>query len=108
PGLGMPVLGVLGLENEAMGWGTQGDDVEPFLPPGAQFVPLEDAGHFVHVEQPDKVASLVLDFLGAAPADGAAWGPIGTGTPQPGLALPDADQTAERSRVRELTRGRAQ
>ena len=29
PGLAMPVLGVLGLQSEPMGWGTQIDDVEP-------------------------------------------------------------------------------
>ena len=40
PGLAMPVLGVLGLQNEAMGWGTQSDDVEPYLPPAARFVAL--------------------------------------------------------------------
>jgi pimeloyl-ACP methyl ester carboxylesterase len=26
---------------------------------------LEDTGHFVHIEQPRRVADLVLDFLGA-------------------------------------------
>jgi pimeloyl-ACP methyl ester carboxylesterase len=72
PGLAMPVLGVLGLENETMGWGTQPDDVTPWLPPGARFVPLEGVGHFVHVEAPDVVASLTLEFLGAPPSTPAA------------------------------------
>ncbi len=63
PGLAMPVLGVLGLEPEAMGWGTQAEDVLPWLPPGAHFVPLEGVGHFVHIEQPQQIAALVLDFL---------------------------------------------
>ena len=71
PGLAMPVLGVLGLENETMGWGTQPDDVTPWLPPGARFVPLEGIGHFVHVEQPELVSSLVLEFLGDPPGDAA-------------------------------------
>jgi pimeloyl-ACP methyl ester carboxylesterase len=66
--LAVPVLGVLGLESEDMGWGTQPDDVEPFLPPGAEFVPIEGVGHFVHIEQPELVAALVLDFLGPPPA----------------------------------------
>jgi pimeloyl-ACP methyl ester carboxylesterase len=67
PGLAMPVLGVLGLENEEMGWGTGPEDVLHYLPPGGRFVPLPGVGHFVHVEQPDLVASLVLEFLGPPP-----------------------------------------
>ena len=63
PGIGVPFLGVLGLEVEAMGWGTTPDDVLPYLPPGARFVPLEGVGHFVHIEQPRLVADLVLDLL---------------------------------------------
>jgi pimeloyl-ACP methyl ester carboxylesterase len=62
PGLGMPFLGILGTEMEEMGWGVKPSDVEPFLPPGAEFHSL-DTGHFVHIEQPDAVAALVLDFL---------------------------------------------
>jgi pimeloyl-ACP methyl ester carboxylesterase len=63
PGIGVPVLGVLGLELEQMGWGTTPEDVYPHLPPGAEFHPLEGVGHFVHVEQPALIAELVLDFL---------------------------------------------
>jgi len=63
PGIGVPVLGVLGLELEMMGWGTQPEDVYPNLPPGAEFHPLEGVGHFVHIEQPRRIADLVLDFL---------------------------------------------
>ena len=37
PGLGMPFLGVLGLDVEEMSWGTRPEDVLPFLPPGARF-----------------------------------------------------------------------
>ncbi len=64
PGLAVPVLGVLGLEVEVMGWGTRPEDVERYLPPGARFVALEGVGHFVHIEQPRVVADLVLEFLG--------------------------------------------
>ena len=64
PGLAMPMLGMLGLEPEVMGWPTQAADVEPYLPPGARLVPLEGVGHFLHVEQPRLVADLVLEFLG--------------------------------------------
>ncbi len=63
PGIGVPFLGVLGLEPEVMGWGTQPDDVVPYLPPGAEFVALDGVGHFVHIEQPEVVADLVLEFL---------------------------------------------
>jgi pimeloyl-ACP methyl ester carboxylesterase len=64
PGLSVPFLGVLGLEKEAMGWGTRPSDVTPYLPRGARFEPLEGVGHFVHIEQPRLIADLVLDFLG--------------------------------------------
>jgi len=64
PGLSVPFLGVLGLEKEAMGWGTRPSDVTPYLPRGARFEALDGVGHFVHIEQPALVADLVLDFLG--------------------------------------------
>jgi len=64
PGLSMPLLAVIGLQPEAMGWTTQPDDLLPNLPPGARLEVFEDAGHFVHIEQPARVAELVLDFLG--------------------------------------------
>jgi pimeloyl-ACP methyl ester carboxylesterase len=63
PGLGVPFLGVLGLELEEMGWGTRPEDIEPWLPPGARFHPLEGVGHFVHIERPREMADLVLEFL---------------------------------------------
>ena len=63
PGIGVPFLGVLGLAPEEMGWGSQPEDVRPYLPPGAEFRALEDVGHFVHIERPEEVADLVLDFL---------------------------------------------
>ncbi|MEY2455227.1 MAG: hypothetical protein QOK06_321 [Acidimicrobiaceae bacterium] len=89
PGLGMPVLGILGLIGEEMGWGTQLEDVEPWLPPGAEFVTLEDAGHFVHIEHPQRVAGLVTDFLGDPPeAEGAVVGARVAGTRLPQHVVP--------------------
>lgn len=62
PGLGMPFLGILGMEMEEMGWGVKPADVQPYLPPGAEFHAMP-TGHFVHIEQPQAVADLVIDFL---------------------------------------------
>ncbi len=62
--LGMPVLGVLGLEEEPMSWGTRPEDVVQYLPAAGRLEVFDDGGHFVHIEQPERVAELVLDFLG--------------------------------------------
>lgn len=64
PGLAMPFLGVLAGQEEPMGWGTRPDQIRPFIPKGGRFEVLEDTGHFVHIEQPDVIERLVLDFLG--------------------------------------------
>jgi pimeloyl-ACP methyl ester carboxylesterase len=101
PGLAMPVLGILGLEAEVMGWGTQPDDVLAWAPSGARLVPLKGVGHFVHIEQPDLVAALVLDFLGdppAAPEGGWAPGAVAATSasrrrPVAGLARADGATT---------------
>jgi pimeloyl-ACP methyl ester carboxylesterase len=74
PGIGVPFLGVLGLEIEMMAWGTEPQDVIPNLPPGGEFQPVEGVGHFVHIEQPRLIADLVLDFL-----DRRGGAPTGTG-----------------------------
>jgi pimeloyl-ACP methyl ester carboxylesterase len=63
PGLPMPFLGVLGREQEEMGWGTVPEQVQPYFPVGGRCETLEGVGHFVHIEQPDLVASMVLEFL---------------------------------------------
>ncbi|MGN6695407.1 MAG: alpha/beta fold hydrolase, partial [Aquihabitans sp.] len=63
PSLGMPVLCVLGLDIEVMGWGTLPEDVIPNLPAGARFVPLDGVGHFVHIEKPAVVAELTLELI---------------------------------------------
>jgi pimeloyl-ACP methyl ester carboxylesterase len=62
--LAMPVLGILGLQDEPMSWGTLPEDVLPYLPAGGRLESLDDVGHFAHIEQPVKVAELVLGFLG--------------------------------------------
>ncbi|MFT4616628.1 MAG: pimeloyl-ACP methyl ester carboxylesterase [Minisyncoccia bacterium] len=64
PGLPMPFLGILGSEMEEMGWGTPPKKVLPYMPLQGRCEVLEGVGHFVHVEQPQLVADLVLDFFG--------------------------------------------
>jgi pimeloyl-ACP methyl ester carboxylesterase len=61
--LPVPLLGILATESEPMGWDTRAAEVKPFLPPGAHVLDLPGVGHFVHIEQPQRVAELVLDFL---------------------------------------------
>jgi pimeloyl-ACP methyl ester carboxylesterase len=65
PGLPMPFLGILGAEMEEMGWGTPPDKVLPYVPPSGRLEVLTGVGHFVHIERPEQVAAMVLDFLGA-------------------------------------------
>lgn len=80
PGLPMPFLGILGREQEEMGWGTLPHHVFPYLPPGGRCEVLDDVGHFVHIEQPDLVAGMVLEFLGSpAGSVRATTGVGGTG-----------------------------
>jgi pimeloyl-ACP methyl ester carboxylesterase len=69
--LKMPVLAVLAGQPEPMGWGTQASDIEPHLPPGGRVEELHDVGHFVHIEHPERIAAMVLEFLGA-PGGGAS------------------------------------
>ena len=65
PGLPMPFLGILGREMEEMGWGTPPEKVLPYLPLGGRCEILDGVGHFVHIERPDLVSAIVLDFIGA-------------------------------------------
>ena len=63
PGLGMPFLGMLAGQQEPMGWGTLPHQIQPMVPAGGRLEVMHDLGHFVHIEQPELVAGMVLDFL---------------------------------------------
>jgi len=63
-----PLLGILASEAEPMGWDTRAEDLRPYLPPGARVVELPGVGHFVHIEEPRRVAELVLAFLAELPS----------------------------------------
>jgi pimeloyl-ACP methyl ester carboxylesterase len=47
-----------------MGWGTEPEKVLRYLPPGGRCEILDHVGHFVHIEDPELVATLVLDHVG--------------------------------------------
>ncbi len=61
--LRVPMLALLGAIAEPMGWGTDPEAVRPYLPEGALLEVVPDTGHFVHIEQPDRTARRVLEFL---------------------------------------------
>ena len=63
PGFPIPLLAILGTENEPMAWGVRREDIAPFLPPSARCEVMRDTGHFIHIEHPYETAALVLDFL---------------------------------------------
>jgi pimeloyl-ACP methyl ester carboxylesterase len=61
--LPIPFLGLLGTIDEPMGWGARARDILPWIPAGGRLEVLEDVGHFIHIEAPEKVATMVLEFL---------------------------------------------
>jgi pimeloyl-ACP methyl ester carboxylesterase len=65
PGFPVPLLALLGTEDEPMGWGVKREALEPYLPKRARLHVMEGAGHFIHIERPRDTADLVIDFLRA-------------------------------------------
>jgi pimeloyl-ACP methyl ester carboxylesterase len=61
--LPIPFLGLLGTIDEPMGWGARARDILPWIPAGGRLEVLEDIGHFIHIEAPEKVSTMVLEFL---------------------------------------------
>jgi len=89
PGLPMPFLGLLGLEQEPMGWGTTPDGARPWLPRHGLLETFEGVGHFVHIEQPGAVADLILSFVGPPPERPSRTPPHASGSvPSPAPAAP--------------------
>ena len=62
--LRVPMLALIGSEPD-----TWGPLPEPLLASRLSYVPelergvVQDAGHFMHIEQPERTARLVLDYL---------------------------------------------
>jgi pimeloyl-ACP methyl ester carboxylesterase len=62
-GIGVPFYGMLVEIPEKMGWGTEAHEIERFIPDDGRLDTLEGVGHFAHIEQPQEVATQVIDFL---------------------------------------------
>jgi pimeloyl-ACP methyl ester carboxylesterase len=61
--LTIPFLGILGTVDEPMGWGARARDLAPWIPAGGRLEVMEDIGHFIHIEEPERVSKMVLEFL---------------------------------------------
>ena len=61
--LGMPFLGLIGTIDEPMGWGTRPRDLVPWIPRNGRLEAIHDVGHFVHIEKPNEVSTMILEFL---------------------------------------------
>jgi len=64
-GLGVPFLGLLGDQEEPMGWGATPEEIRPWQPVGGVIEQYEGVGHFLHIERPREMAERIMDFLGA-------------------------------------------
>ena len=62
----VPLLYLHGTDDGCIGIDTL-EARRPFFPPSMRVVVLEGVGHFVHLERPEEVARLVLDFLADHP-----------------------------------------
>jgi pimeloyl-ACP methyl ester carboxylesterase len=62
-GFPVPLLALLGTEDEPMGWGVKPADLESRLPAHGRLVVVPDVGHFIHIERPHDTVAHVLGFL---------------------------------------------
>ncbi|MDH5672304.1 MAG: alpha/beta hydrolase [Myxococcales bacterium] len=67
PGLPVPMLAIFCTVQEPMGWGVDPADIEPYMPPDSRIEVMEDTGHFIHIERPERTAELCLEFLREGP-----------------------------------------
>jgi pimeloyl-ACP methyl ester carboxylesterase len=67
PTLRVPMLGLVSRIVEPMGWGSNAEELRPYLAPSTVVEDLADLGHFVHIEAPQRIARRVLDYLGSGP-----------------------------------------
>lgn len=65
-GLAMPFLGILVGQREEMGWQTMPRHIEPWLPEDGRLLFLDDVGHFPHIEDPHRVATILQKFFAEA------------------------------------------
>lgn len=63
PGFPVPMLALVALVSEPLGWETKAEQLQKYLAPTTRIEGLADTGHFVHIERPREVADLVLEFL---------------------------------------------
>ena len=61
PTIDCPTLVIHGADDRLIPVGM-GQEIAQAIP-GAELVLIEDAGHFVFLEQPEVIASVVADFL---------------------------------------------
>lgn len=61
--LPIPFLGLLGTVDEPMGWGARARDILPWIPTGGRLEVLDEVGHFIHIEKPELIANIILEFL---------------------------------------------
>lgn len=61
----IPATFVLAGVAEPMGAGATPESLAPYLPEGTPVEVVEDSGHFVHIERPQRVAAIATEFLGA-------------------------------------------
>jgi pimeloyl-ACP methyl ester carboxylesterase len=101
--LSAPVLAVLGMQPERMGWGAASEETVGLLPPGSESVSYDDVGHFVHIEQPHRVAKVALAFLAdrIGPPDTPSPFPPGPGGVVRGSPATTGDEMTSSIRGRE-------
>ncbi len=63
PGFPVPMLAIFGTITEPMGWDVTPEELAPYLPPSTRVEVFQDTGHFIHIEHPQRTASLAAEFL---------------------------------------------